>query len=249
MNENELLEIVSVFGKKLLTYGAEVYRAEECIQKICRCFGYEDSRVFAIPCTVIVTVCGKDNLPLTASVDIPKRLPNLDRAAEYMNLSRKICRKKMGYSDIKREIDRIERRPVYKESHKLVSYVIVGFCFVIYFGGTLSAAVFGALFGGSVFLLSRAIEKTGQRLFLTNLICSAVIAFLSVSLWRLGLIDSYGTLILSVLMTLAPGMTFTNGMRDFLCGDLLAGLYTTAESFTAAISLAVGAGAVISVYG
>ena len=52
--------------------------------------------------------------------------------------------------------------------------------------------------------------------------------------------------IIGVLMTMVPGITLTNCMRDFIAGDFLAGLYTMTEALLIAIGMAVGAAAAIA---
>ena len=47
-------------------------------------------------------------------------------------------------------------------------------------------------------------------------------------------------------MTMVPGITLTNCMRDFIAGDFLAGLYTMTEALLIAIGMAVGAAAAIA---
>ncbi|MGN0691433.1 MAG: threonine/serine exporter family protein, partial [Oscillospiraceae bacterium] len=60
MNETELLEIVCYIGKKLTQYGAEVYRVEESVNRICSAYGYTTAEVYAIPSNIVVTVYKKD---------------------------------------------------------------------------------------------------------------------------------------------------------------------------------------------
>lgn len=249
MNENQILEITSEIGKKLLMCGAEVYRVEESIRRICSSYGYENAEAFAIPRTIIITITDKENIPHTVTVNVKSIETDLEKAGNYNNLCRKICSENLSYEEIKSEIKRIEKKKTYPFVLKLLCSMIVGTSFVFYFGGSIKDAVFGGILGGIVFLLSELITKAEIKGFMNNLICSAAIAFIATMLSKWGIISSPDTVILSVLMNLVPGVAITNSMRDFIGGDLLAGLYTMAESLTAAISLAVGAGVIISAFG
>ena len=61
MNENkysakEILSTATTIGFNLLKYGAEVYRVEETISRICLAYGYKDSHVFAIGSNITASV-------------------------------------------------------------------------------------------------------------------------------------------------------------------------------------------------
>lgn len=248
MNETELLEIVCYIGKKLTQYGAEIYRVEESVNRICEAYGYHSAEVYAIPSNMVVTVYKKDRSPLTQSVRINTRITNLDRVGEYNRLCRKICREKPGFVKVKKEISKIESRPVYGTGIQIASYLLVGFSFVYFFGGEFRAALIGAAAAGMIFILTFIMTKQDLSAFLINVTCSAAAALFAIGMYKLKLIESYDTVVISALMTMVPGVSITNGMRDFISGDLMAGIYTIAEAFTTAVAMAVGAGSVIALF-
>ena len=49
-------------------------------------------------------------------------------------------------------------------------------------------------------------------------------------------------------MLLVPGLAITNAIRDTVAGDFLSGLSRAAEAFLIAVAIAVGTGAVISIW-
>ena len=49
-------------------------------------------------------------------------------------------------------------------------------------------------------------------------------------------------------MLLVPGLTMTNAIRDTIAGDILSGITKIAEAILVAISIAVGTGAVLSLF-
>ena len=49
-------------------------------------------------------------------------------------------------------------------------------------------------------------------------------------------------------MLLVPGLTITNAIRDTIAGDILSGLAKAAEAVLVAISIAVGTGAILSIF-
>ena len=59
-------------------------------------------------------------------------------------------------------------------------------------------------------------------------------------------VNAFDKVIISSFMTLVPGVAITNCMRDFIAGDLLAGIYNLTEALLIAAGMAVGAGVVIA---
>ena len=49
MNDLETLTAINEIGYLLLKHGAEIYRVEESIQRMCEGLGFHDVEVFAIP--------------------------------------------------------------------------------------------------------------------------------------------------------------------------------------------------------
>ena len=55
MNNDQLLEITTEIGWKLLKSGAEIYRVEESIRRMLAAYGFPEAEVFSIPSCIIVT--------------------------------------------------------------------------------------------------------------------------------------------------------------------------------------------------
>ncbi len=248
MNGKELLEVVLTIGERLTAYGAEIYRVEESISRICAAYGYTEADVFAIPPGIAVTVKDSNGTCITRSVSITGSDANLDRVGEYSRLCRRICAEKPSYDEIISETEKIENRPVYSRTVQLAGYLAVGFSFAFFFGGDPTAALFAAAAAGIVFFLTELSDKFGAGMFLTRVLCSSAAALFAYFICGKHFAEDRDTVIISALMTMVPGISITNCMRDFISGDMLAGLYTMTEAFTAAIGMAVGAGIVMAAF-
>ena len=55
MNYTILMDLVSALATKLAVSGAETYRVEESVKRICAAYGL-DARVYAIPHSLIITI-------------------------------------------------------------------------------------------------------------------------------------------------------------------------------------------------
>ena len=55
MNYTRLMDLVAAIATRLAVSGAETYRVEESVKRICDAYGL-DARVYAIPHTLLITI-------------------------------------------------------------------------------------------------------------------------------------------------------------------------------------------------
>ena len=78
--------------------------------------------------------------------------------------------------------------------------------------------------------------------------CCALAAFIALIIATSVPAASYQPIISGVIMLFVPGVAITNSIRDFLSGDMLAGLIRMVEAVLTAVSLAAGAGLVLKLW-
>lgn len=249
MKENELLEITSDIGCLMIKYGAEIFRVEDSIKRIISAYCSDKNinvEVFAIPAGLIVTIQADGEMPMTQTKRISSRCTNLDRVDKLNTLSRFICRTKPDFETVKKHIDEIKRRKEYSFKTIVISYAVVGFTCALFFDGGIKDAVMAGFIGALIKLTSALLDKIKPSIFLKSVVCSILAASLAILSMKLGITERFDKIIIGSLMTLVPGITITNCMRDFIAGDFFAGLYTMTEAIIIAAGMAVGAAATIS---
>ena len=88
--EREILLLAMNAGRILLENGAEIFRVEETIDRICRHFGLKSANAFVLSNGIFLT-CGNETETQFARVQvIPVNAANLSRVAEVNQLSRRI---------------------------------------------------------------------------------------------------------------------------------------------------------------
>lgn len=239
MNSKELAGAVSRFGAMMLACGGEINRVEDSIARICTAYGYKDVGVFAIPRTLIITIT-ENGVPVTRLENIKDKTVNLDRVARLNALSRFICRVRPDSDNINRRLDEIEKSPVFGRFAMIAAYFLSAFAYAMFFGGGLKEAAAAGVAGIAVRLMSRFSSKTDAGVFFENLLCAAVMSACAVLFAACGFAPSYDKTIIGALMTLVPGVTLTNGARDFIAGDFFAGTYTLIEALLTATGIAAG---------
>lgn len=96
MNYDRILQGILDIGEELLKSGAENYRLEDSLYRMCRSYGFIRSDVYAITNNIQATVETPDGRIITQIRHIETADIDFDRLDYLNNLSRKICRDDTG---------------------------------------------------------------------------------------------------------------------------------------------------------
>ena len=106
---NELLEIVSEMGFRLMLSGAEIYRVEESISRLLQAYGAERGEVFAIPNCIIVSLTSPQGEPMTQIRRMPNHGTDIYLLERYNDLCRRLCRETPPFEEALDSMREIER--------------------------------------------------------------------------------------------------------------------------------------------
>ena len=246
MNYDELLNISTEIGYRLLESGGEIYRVEESIQRIFEAYGIFTAEVFVIPSCIIVTVCDEDGHSLTKIRRIRGLGMDLEKVVQFNALCRRICRERPEFQEVHREIRRIDQCTGCTFWQQLFAFALISFSFTLFFGGDLTDACFAIFCGIGVKLVLHNMSRFEANSFFTNIIASGTAAVIALFFVRIGLAHNSDKMIIGTLMNLVPGIAITNVMRDIIAGDLIAGLIKLTEALLVATAIALGAGMAIT---
>lgn len=235
----DILNVATTLGFNLLRYGAEVYRVEETISRICTAYGFCDTHIFAIGSNITATVVDGETT-ITETRRIKSRDLNLDKVDKLNHLSREVCENTPSPFEIRKQIAEIKKAPIYPLGVMVLCDAIISGCFTLFFGGDIYEAVI-AFFAGATARASWAItSKFGGGQYYKIMISSFIVAFIANIFQNISIIISADLIIIGSIMTLVPGISVTNSLRDFFAGDTVTGLITFAESILIAVSIAIG---------
>lgn len=247
MDLNKLLKVSTLAGKIMLESGAETYRVEETISRICLAFGAHTVDSFVIPTGIIVTVTYYDEVA-TLVQRITSRGVDLHKVDLINDLSRKIQTEAMDISDFNNEILSISKERRYSRLTTLLCSSITAGCFTIMFGGNLNDFFSACLIGGAIKIVVIICEKLNINEFFINSLSGGLCALLAIIFVKLNLANNLDKTIIGSIMLLVPGLTITNAIRDTIAGDFLSGITKASEAFLVAVSIAVGTGAILSAF-
>ena len=247
MDLDKLLKVSTLAGKVMLESGAETYRVEETISRICLAFGAHTVDSFVIPTGIIVTVTYYDEVS-TLVQRITARGVDLHKVDLINNLSRKIQTEAMDMSDFNNELLSISKEIRYSRLVTLLWSSIAAGCFTIMFGGNLKDFFSACLIGLAIKIVVIICEKLNINQFFINSLSGGLCALLAIIFVKLNLANNLDKTIIGSIMLLVPGLTITNAIRDTIAGDFLSGITKASEAFLVAVSIAVGTGAILSAF-
>lgn len=240
-----LLSSIMDIGKSMLVCGAEIYRVEDTIKRLVCAYEGNEPQVTAVPSHILLTVeLGGREYTLTRRVDAAQT--NLERLSKINNLSRFICRERPDPGTIRQMLQDTYRGTEYRNRQTALFYGFTAASFALFFGGAWQEALASALVGTTLYWVKCFIKKIGGNLVFADIFCSAYSAFIALLSQRAGLVHDADKIIIGVVMVLIPGVELLNSFRDFIAGDIQAGIMHLAEALFLAVVIAVGAAGVFA---
>ena len=245
IEENNVLFVACYMGRLILQNGGETYRTEETIRRTCEYYGIK-ANSFATLNTIITSIDSFDGKRYSKVDRIDSRTLNLDKVDRLNNIARNLNKYKI--SEVKEKIMEIEAEDKMNFRKKVLGNVLVGSAFAILFKGGIRDSVVALI---STFILActdEFIKDLKLNNFFVNFIGGVIAAIISLMFFKFNFIDDISISIISALMLLVPGISFTNSIRDIIAGDFVSGISRGVEAVTTGIALASGSGMILSIF-
>ena len=237
-------------GEIMMKSGAEIYRVEETIFRICKACEIDNVEVFAMPTGIFVTLDNdiSDDSVSTYIRRIRSGETDLNKISLVNQFSREFTTTDMTIDEGLTRLEEIDGK---KRYHVLLRLLAAGICaasFAVIFGGNATDFVLAFATGIICYGLARVLNRFDINFFITGLCCCALAAFIALLMAAIISEARFGPIISGTIMLFVPGVAITNSIRDFLSGDMLAGLARMVEAVLTAVSLAAGAGLILKLW-
>ena len=252
VNRKKTLIMALYAGEIMLKNGAETYRVEDTIVRLCKSRNFPYVEAYVTPTGIFVSVDSKGESQdeiVTYVKRIKSRSINLNKVAEVNNFSRRFVESDISLDkglSILKSID--NSKPYSPNIAALLGGGFSGAFITLLFGGNLleflSAIISGSIVG---YFLSK-LDKTEFPPFLSNIIGGATAALVSILLSYISPLINVDLVITGAIMSMLPGVAITNAVRDSIAGDLVSGLARAAEALIVATSIAVGVGFILKLW-
>lgn len=245
-DRKRVLALALFAGEVMLTNGAETYRVEDTIRRICTSRGLSYVTSFVTPTVIMIGDDRHDGYSFMKR--IAKRSTNFERISMVNSVSRDFVSGQKTLEEAHRELRAISAKTSYNVPVRIIWCGLASSMFAYLFGGTISDMICGFLVSMFAIKIGFVLDAYDVNQFLLNSICSALIAFFAVVLSSLGLGENRDMIIAAAIMPQLPGFSLTNGLRDFIEGDLISGVSRAFEAFLIAVSIAVSIGSVLTLF-
>ena len=248
-NISEICELALDIGECQLKNGAEINRVEDTISRICESAGASETDVFCIIKAIVFTARFPDGTTYTSSRRITSTENNFKRIDKLNALSRGICEGKYSLEAAKNKFERIRTGYECPFSKKLIGYLIFATSCTMFFGGSWLDAIVTVAPAMFMVLYSQTLKERGINRAAYNFVACVLSGIIIILLSFTSLPIHISSVITGTLMILIPGIALSSSIEDLLWGDTTSGLLNMCESVLAAISIALGYGLALKIFG
>ena len=243
MEYAKLLDLASDLGYGLAMSGAETFRIEESITRVLAAYDIE-AEAFVIPNCMHISIEPVIGRPQTRMRRIGMHENDLDAVERYSNLSRRICQERPAPEIAAQWLAETKKQlREYSLVLHLLGHAMGALGLSILFGASLVDALLSGVCGVLVGLILKWMNRLGANDFFRTIAAAFPMALLGYTLNAIFPSVRSDCVIIGGLMSLVPGLLFTNAMRDIIYGDTNSGINRIVQVLLIAVAIALGAAA------
>lgn len=247
-NEIKKLLVIAIYaGKIMLKHGAETYRVEDTITRICKSKSIDFAESFVTPTGIFLSVEYGDEV-LTYIKRIKNIKIDLNKIALVNDFSRRFVKNEISIDEAMEYLKAIDDAGNYSRITKLVAGGLAGGFFSIMFGGSYYDLFAAFFISALVVLITEFLGKFSVTYFVTNIAGSSLATLLAIIFSIISIHFSMDKIIIGSIMPLVPGVAITNAVRDSFSGDFLSGVSRGLEAIITALAIAFGVGITLKFY-
>ncbi len=249
LTPKQILDIAAYAGKIILTNGAEIYRTEDTITRICQAYGIKFVQSLVTPTGIFISIDDGAELSETVVRRIHKRNLNLTKISQVNEFSRGLETNPLDFQTAMTRLKEIS----YSSNEYSINTVIL----LSSFGGCVNVVLMNASYFNIIPALLASlgaqlvIRKIGflkEVNFVPQMIAGFIAGIISLFFFQQGLGDNLGIILVSSILPFVPGVSLTNSIRDAIGGDLISATSRGMEAAFVTISLAIGAAISLGVF-
>ena len=243
-----IMEVAIDAGSILLQNGAEIYRVNDTMQRICRHFGVSGVDFFTLSNGLWASVKPGEAGQYSRVRELRLCATSLDKVTAVNQLSREIEQEHYTLEEAEQRLADIRAMP-HKRNFVLYTAAALGAsCFCYIFGGSLPEMCAALLAGLLVQIYIVKAAELRLSKITSALLGGAIVTLVCLLCHLAGLGMELGATVGGAVMPLVPGIPFINGVRDIGNGEYLAGTVRLLDALLVFLCIAIGVGVVFSIY-
>ena len=241
-SDEEVLDLALMAGHILLENGAEIYRVEETIDRICGYYGVNSENAFVLSNGIFLTA-GSARESFFAKVQhIPVSGTHLNKVAAVNQLSREIVEGRHTIQDAYRNLEEIRTMPGKKRWMQTLASGVGSAAFCIFFGGTFGDSLAAFAAGICLYLYVLWLSVPHLSKIVGNIGGGALVTVVCCLLYLMGVGENLNFMMIGTIMPLVPGVAFMNSIRDVADGDYISGSVRMLDALLVFFCIAIGVG-------
>lgn len=246
--KKDVLRLATFIGHLMLSNGAETYRVNDTVKRICSSRGFNHINVFVAPNTIIVSDDRFDGYTFMKVIE--NRCINLNKIDILNDFSRKFVNQlDMTIDDAINEIKNLDEKSPYNRMELNIWTAIGSSSFAALVGGdNVLTFILTLITSVMAMIIYDKVKKISNIPVFATLVSAIIIGFCGVGLVELGVLNTPKMLIVGSIMPLLPGVPFIKAVRDLVSGELMSGVGRAFEAAIIATAIAVGVGIAMNMY-
>lgn len=236
-------------GTVLLKNGAEIFRVEETMERICHSFHVDKMNVFVISHGIFISAENEKNETISKVLHVPLSGANLEIVAEVNELSRDIAAGQVSLDEAFERIEMIEKLPPTSSKVQIICAGIASACFGYMLNAGIPECIFSLFIGALVYAWVLLAAKHKIFKIIVNILGGVLItsmALLAMAIVHISM--KMEGMIIGSIMPLIPGVGFVNAIRDIADSDFLSGTVRMIDALLVFVYIAIGVGVVLGTY-
>ncbi len=248
-DEVKNLLVLAIFaGRIMLKNGAEIYRVEDTVQRICSSReNITNVDAFVTPTGIFISV-EYQNEVFTYLRRVRNLTTNLNIISEINEFSRRFVQTDISIEEGIKILTSIDTTKPYPPVIKALFGSVAAACFSLMFGGTIRDFISCVFVSFIVIIILNKLSRFELTFFLENFLGAFLASSFSYATVLIGFGENLDMIIIGSIMYLVPGVSMTNAVRDTMSGDFLSGQSRGVEAIFSALAIAFGVGIVLNFY-
>lgn len=244
----KLMKLALEAGNLLVQSGAETYRIEDTMIKICNSRkNIERSESFVAQTLILIAVEYEGNV-YTDFKRVSNGNTNLNQISYVNQFSRDFQHENISIDDGLNILKNSKNIHKFSMSHEIFFGGLCGGAFAVMFGGNFNDFIASFIASVCTITCYLNIIKIPVTFFVSSFLGALLASIFSYITIKIGIGVNLDKIIIGAIMYLVPGVALTNAIRDTMNGDSLSGLSKGMEAILTALAIAFGAGVIVNLY-
>lgn len=212
MDYNRIVQEILNIGEELLKSGAEIFRVEDSLYRMCRSYGFVRSDVYASQINIQMTVETPEGEIITQIRYIEMTSPHYDKLDQLNDLSRYVCANTPKQAEIQERYEKIAKSKVLAFPLMMLAQIVSGTFICNFFsGGGRNDAIVAVFASAAMALTGYWIGKQEKNPMIYNLVLAFVTEMVILLAEKMGVAIHSDRIMIGIVMVLISTLGVING--------------------------------------